>query len=99
LSGASQALITKEQIGSSMIPRWTHCAAILAIRSCRMLQMRTVERFSAGHPDRNSAHLDYPDFASDRLIAIDCALMLADVYLQAVNSERVQRESAVWIIV
>jgi hypothetical protein len=70
LNGASQALITKKQIGSSIIPRWTHCAAILAIRSCQMLQMRMVERFSAGHPDRNSAHLDYPDFASDRLIAI-----------------------------
>ena len=64
-----------------------------------MLQMRTVERFSAGHPDRNSAHLDYPDFASDRLLQFDCALMVADVDLQAVNSERVQRESARWNIV
>jgi hypothetical protein len=75
LNGASQALITKKQIGSSMIPRWT--LRILAIRSCRMLQMRTVERFSAGHPDQNSAHLDCPDFASDRLIANDCTEMFA----------------------
>ena len=59
-----------------------------------MLQMRTVERFSAGHPDQNSAHLDYPDFASDRLIAICLRFMTCpDVYtFKRVNSEIVKRE-------